>query len=518
MKSRTRTYAGRFVVESTPEKVVDARQSAYRRSRGNDPAPGEEALWLIGIEVATGKTVWISPRGRLHDWPWQVEDELFARQVMALQSPFIVPVLHVGPGVVYAEPPPAYPRPTLTRADAAACAIQACEVLAHMHALGVPTLRCGPSHLRLTKRDGAWRIAWLVPGVDVLDVLDTQRAKQGRSQQQLVDEAVAAFTAPVVAVEAPPIVEAQRDVTNFFAGLLAADEAASAATGPAMTELRRIARGEAHCPDMAALARLFLPLVTDPGPWAARIEAMPVVRTLPIRERDWDGIIRDGEATLAVGQYRRHLELPLASAYHQRASRACAAGELEAALADVERAVQLDRHVDYRTTRAVLLERLGRRQAARAEITKVVDIARKNGSFRRDGVIVGRSERVEPADLARALAVAGLFALHDGDLAAAEPALRESLALHETAACAHALGAALYRNGDLEAAAQHEARSVEIEPNNGRYRWALVISLLRLGRREEASEHARAVLRLEPDDPGHQARFAELFGETPEMS
>lgn len=84
--------------------------------------------------------------------------------------------------------------------------------------------------------------------------------------------------------------------------------------------------------------------------------------------------------------------------------------------------------------------------------------------------------------------------------------------LHPTALSAHGLGAVLYASGDVEAAAEVELRSVQMEPANTRYRWALVASLRKLGREKEAREHAARTLEIEPDVPAHRERFGRLFG------
>ena len=84
----------------------------------------------------TGATVRVRPRGRRPMWLDDVARESLAREAAALGLPALVPVLHAGPGVVYAEPPPMTARQPLPRAHAAACALAACEVLAHLHARG----------------------------------------------------------------------------------------------------------------------------------------------------------------------------------------------------------------------------------------------------------------------------------------------------------------------------------------------------------------------------------------------
>ncbi|WAS90072.1 hypothetical protein [Nannocystis punicea] len=507
MKRAAHVYAERFAVERDPASAAQQQEAARWEigpfDRGSVP---EASLWLHGVEIETKQRVWIALRGHPVGWVANVETEVRARAVMASRSPFIVPVLHAGPGIVYAEPPPARPRPQLRAADAAACAVQACEVVAQMHALGEAAPYFGPSHLRLSERDGVWRIAWLLPGQWALDSLDRQLAERARNPTGKKRPAPRR-------TEDSPITVARRAVVELFAELLGPHERAG------RDELERIRRKATECADMPALARLFLPLVAEPVECAARIEAMPVVRTVPKRERDWDAIIRDGEATLPSISRKNaaYVALPLACAYHQRATRRAAAGEPALALEDVERALKLDPCVTYAATRAVLRDRLGQRAAARAGLATATVAARATfaaGGVVRDnnGVIVGTAERVAPADLAHALEVGGLLALHDDEPVEAMDALLEAFTLAPTAARAHALGAALFRCGHVAAAADYEARSVALAPDEPRYVWALVGSLLRLGRAEEAREQALALLRRSPDDAAQREKFARVFG------
>ncbi|MCY1054403.1 hypothetical protein [Nannocystis sp. SCPEA4] len=499
-------YAERFAVERDPEEAAQQQYATELQLGhfGENPVP-EEKLWLRGVEIATNTKVVIEVRRLPYGWTGWVERELLAREVMALRSPYIVPVLHAGPGIVYAEPRRVRPRPHLFAAEAAACALQACEVAAQMHALGHGYLCFGPRHLRVIESEGGWRIAWRLPGRWALEALDRQAviAKETREEKKKRRMAQATKVSPIAA--------ALRAVVEFFAELLAPNDPAREG------ELERIGRGAPACADMVALARLFLPLVADPERWAARIEAMPVVRKLPKRERDWDAIIRDGEATLLLIGNSGFVTLPLACAYHQRACRWAAAGELESALADLERALALDPLILYAATRAVLRDRLGQRAAARAELMAALGRTREamknNGVVRnQEGVIVGTEHRVYPGELAHALEVAGLLALHDGEPAAAVGVLQEAFELDRTAARAHALGAALYGCGDVEAAAKYEARSVELAPEVPRYTWALVGSLLRLGRAEEARQHALVLLTRLRDDSAQREKFARVFG------
>jgi tetratricopeptide (TPR) repeat protein len=247
--------------------------------------------------------------------------------------------------------------------------------------------------------------------------------------------------------------------------------------------------------------------------WAARIDTMPAIRVLPPPVRDWDAVIGDGEATLSTvsERYRRYVARPLATAYHQRACRSLAAGALEAARVDLERAVEIDPYVEHHTTLAVVLERMGRREAARAVLAKGIVGARAWGPVYEDEIIVAAGDHGPPEDLARALEITGLFALHDGDPAAAESALREAWTLAPSASRAHALGAALYHRGDVAGAAELEWEAVARAPDHIRYRWDLAVSLARLGRAAEAKLHAEAALRHAPDDSPLRERFTRLF-------
>jgi Flp pilus assembly protein TadD len=279
--------------------------------------------------------------------------------------------------------------------------------------------------------------------------------------------------------------------------------------------------------------------------------------------RNWDRIIADGEARLPAAAHREYIAMPLGVAYHQRGSRAFAAGDLAAALRDVERAAALDPwFLRYHTTRAVVLDALGRDEeafeAVDAFLTLMDAEARKGHAIVRWQTSKGLWAEVEPleaevreaarrvlpalrdvddaevdlrilsfthemglhamrggaqpnGDPARAHATRGTLALRAGRLDLAEADLRRAMALQSNAFHAHCLGAALYARGDAAGAAEVEARSVAMEPRNTRYRWALVMSLRRLGRAREARAQAEEILALEPAVPAHRERFARLF-------
>lgn len=500
--------AGRFELIDDEEEVVEYRRWLTQWIRQDNV--DEQRLWVRVVDRVTGRSAVYSPP--IAD-ACEVSStaERVARDVMALGLAAVVPVLHGGPGVVYAEPPPVVPRPTLTLAEAAALALSACEVVAHVHAVGYDELSFGPRHLRMTADERGWRVAWLIPTVPALARLDAPRVPTRAPRvesPELTDQDISALFGDDP-VEPVATAAAQQGLAGLFFSLI--DRAVR--DDATLARLAEIREGKAWEADVDGLARLFLTMVSTPAVWTSRVDALAELRVAPRRPRDWDAKIADLERAIA-GLNTPQTAIDLAWAYHQRACRSFAAGELQAALADAERAFRLDRSVGHQTTRAVILDRLGQPAVARAD---VADACARAGMLQLGGPNDERltgayDEVVSRPDFARALATAALFEVLDGEFAWAEPRLRTSLELHPTAAAAHALGAVLYRRGEVEEAAAFEALSVELEPTNVRHRWALVVSLLRLGRVDEAREHGLAVIRGEPDEPAHRARFARLLG------
>ncbi|UQA59369.1 heme biosynthesis HemY N-terminal domain-containing protein [Polyangium aurulentum] len=430
---------GRFEVNGDPQDVVSARYMLWKHTRlwYEHVKPGlspKDEYWLAGVDERTGARVKIHPRVDTHTWVKDLATEAVARRVQALASPYTVPVLHVGPGVVFAEPPPVRPRPSMGIDVAASCAFQACEVTARLHERGCGSLGFGPSHLRLVEEGGEWQIRWLIPGVADLDLLDAL---------ELAKDRVAERNHPRWDWKIDPIQHDLWQLAFFFFSLLAADalrgEDLDPDRGKALRGLTRI-RDEGpkaigfH--DAAAMAHLFAVLAGLP---ATRVEELPSVCALPRLYPDWDEVIAEGEALL--GSESRHLvyiRLPLAVAYHQRASRAWARGDLEAALVDVDRALALDDHAPYHTTRAVLLDALLRGAEARAAIAAAFEAdARPKTTWNQ----WEEEDPGENAARARAHLTRGLFALRDGALAQAEADLRRSQALDATPLSARALAA-----------------------------------------------------------------------------
>ncbi|MCY1008274.1 hypothetical protein OV079_22470 [Nannocystis pusilla] len=531
-----RVIADRFEVVTSGRSL---KSLWWERSR-NDRPYGEDDLWTLAVDRRTGARVRVlePPSGSFWLWTASMWAEAVARHVIATAVPHTLPILHVGDGVVFAEPPPAVPRPRLQPAQAAACALAACEVVARLHAIGcggeygraadgrpaydLPTpLDFGWHNLRMTRESGEWKIAWLVPGhLALADLDDTPqdadpdalaRDLQDRLDGSLLDEPQS---------ELPPKHDPHRDpiardlarLAGFYLSL-----APPARGQPAAVDaVRRLAAGEPVVRDVAGLARLLVEL-GPAGDWDARLAALPIACALPPPVLDWDRVIAAGEARLPdlVPRQRPYVVLPLAVAYHRRASLRAALAP-DDALRDVDRAVELDPVAPHHVTRAVLLDRLGRRDEARAAIAAAFAAPEYTGASTVDDdgfglldapvVVVGDRER------ARAHATRGTIALRDGDLALAEHDLRRAVDLDPDTAHLHALAAALYARGDLTGAAALEARAVELEPASTRYRWDLVVSLHRLGRRDEALFHARKLEAMEAGDPNGRARRIRLLG------
>ncbi len=563
---------GRFRVTGDGGAFAAARWRAGRAffwgARDEDP-PAEESLWLRGVDRQTGAPVLIEPRGDFFQWVSDVEREAAARCAGSLGSPYLAAVLHAGPGVVYAEPPPGLPRGTSSTAEAAELALQACEAAASLHAAGVGNLCFDARNLRVTGPAERRRIVWIVPGAPALAALaDATRPSdlvQARS---------------AVGLGGDPVRGAAWGIVDFFASLLPASTLNRSPDGAllAVTDKRRVVDDLPG--DVAALARLLLPFLPPSPSLLARVAAIPSVTALARLPLDWDAIIADGAAALAAvdPRHRDYLALPLAAAYHQRASRTWASGDPAAALADVERAVALDgASLPIATTRAVLLDTLGRG----AEARRVIDAALGDLPAPHAGPYLDAAA-ASPAARARAHGTRGMIALRAGAVAEAEVDLCRALdgwpgaaahgatpthqsasayfdrqrcpgcgwmgqganfcnmcgaalgtapmagastpvlaggpctpAAGEAALYAHALGAARYARGDFNGAAEAEALSIALEPSIARYRWALVGSLRKLGRDREARQQAEAIVASEPQVAAHRARFERLFKPEP---
>jgi tetratricopeptide (TPR) repeat protein len=494
-------FVGRFEVQGDQEEILRARWLARRA--GYLPYESRvdiRDLCLRGVDRTTGRPVLIEPRGGARTWADDFAREAAARRVADLASPLTAPVLHVGPGVVYAEPAPGLPRGTFSSAEAAELTLQACVLAYELRAAGSGTGAFDPHNLRVIEDGGQHRIHWIAPGARDL----AHFALQGR-YQALRPRLDALWRA-----------DPGRITAWYFLDFFVALQPSGALdfASPEIAALLRMHHDpEAPLPEHpAALAGLLLPIAPPSSELTARVKALQKLQEVKGRGLDWDLVVADGEAELAGASERDrdYLRLPLAAAYHQRASRAWAAGELADALRDVERALALDKpFLPYHTTRAILLDGLGRGAEAKAELDEAIPQTPPEPE-----VVTWRrhSDAPSPAERARAHAARGRIALREGAFAEAERHLATAMDLAPTALYAHTLGAARYALGDIVGAAQAEQASIDLDPNEPRYRWALIGSLRKLGRHDEAKAHADEILNRWPDDTAHRDKFTKLFG------
>ncbi|TKD00910.1 hypothetical protein [Polyangium fumosum] len=442
---------GRFDVRGNPDDVASARHVLWKYTRlwYRNIEPGlskKRAYWLLGSDRQAGGQVYIHPRGEAYAWAEDLAIEAVARRVQALASPYTVPVLQVGPGIVFAAPPPACPRPSLPIEAAAACALQACDVVARLHEQGCGRLGFGPSHLRLVEQSGDLQVRWLVPGVADLDLLEAL---------ETTDDCEAEAMHPRWGLNVDPIQHDLWQLAFFFFSLLAMDTRAQAALEPdrrealrTLTQIRDGGPEAGGIQDAAAMAGLFTVLARLPR---AGVEPLPVVRVLPRLYPDWDEVIVEGEAMLEEARLQRerdshrdwvvYVKLPLAAAYHQRASRAWARGDVGAALGDVDRALALDDHAPYHTTRAVLLDMLDRRTEARAAIATAFKVDARQENTQPPWGEQDTDNNAKNVERARAHLTRGILALRERSLDAAEEDLRRAEELDPTPASARARAA-----------------------------------------------------------------------------
>lgn len=499
---------------SQPRRSLAAR---FERIKRHDAPSPRGVPWEAARDSETGALVRVLPRPSRLAWPLFINLEYLTREIAARELPWIVPVLHVGPGIARAESPPSTPHPRLRREVAAACTLAACEVVAHLHALGAgtQTVITNFSSLDLCVDGARASIAWHIPGRG-FDPAQPDAAAESFEDHHL-----------------PPIAADLRRLGRLFFKLCPEPHSEPLTSQPqraALEALAALCAGELSsrtCTTAAGLARLLGQFA--PADRVARIAALPVVDALPPLRLDLDAVIADGEAELSPDSSPRshrpelddgpgdfadqiavnwnivhrsdeqYVAVPLATAYHQRACASFARGDLGVALADVQRARELDDFPPYRTTLAAVLDASNRGSEARA----VIAAALADWSSPEAWDVPPEEER------GRAHAMRGAFALRDGDLELAESELRRAFELHPTAAYAHHLGAVLYARDDLEAAREVESRAVELQSDDPRYRWALAVTLHDLGRVNEAFVHARAAVSR---DAAYRERMLRRFG------
>jgi arylsulfatase A-like enzyme/Flp pilus assembly protein TadD len=224
-------------------------------------------------------------------------------------------------------------------------------------------------------------------------------------------------------------------------------------------------------------------------------EALPILSEVLARDpQNAFAIVVTGSAQMGMGRYRegiasfrRYLELVPTSAYAHQWIAVCylRLGDREAAQREAEATLVVDpRFTDARVLKAGVLAARGAYDPAISELRQAVT-----------------TDPAKPAirlDLARVLAEAGR---------AAEARAEYNAILNIQADYAPALtglGALEASGGDLEAAARHLRRALEIQPDQDEARFDLAQLLDRQGRRDEAvAEYRRLV---EAKDTGSPIR------------
>ncbi|HRI65566.1 MAG TPA: hypothetical protein PK156_15060 [Polyangium sp.] len=412
---------GRFEAANDPMGVVSERFGLWKVTfLWSDRVPhgffANDEYWLPGVDTQTKQPVLIHPRGYGFAWAKDLAFEAIAKRVQSLSLPGTVPILHVGRGVVFAQPLPVRPRPVLQIEHAAQLALDAAIITARLHAEGVGRLGFGPSHLRLLDDNGRWQMHWLIPGIfeiDLLDALQSMTAKERKREGRLASWKN----------DLGPVQSDVWRLCRFFFSLV--DSKSMAESVSALVRLRDEGPDAAGIDNAASLARHF---ATIAGLSQATVESLPIVCTLPRVFPNWDEVIADGEELLAAEHhYDRSMRLPLGVAYHQRASRSWASGNLEAALGDVDMAISHDSHGRYHTTRAILLDAMNRRAEAQEAIAHAFDCFAKPEPEDRWGEKEDNSQ-----ELSRAYFTRGILAWRDGRLDEADADLRQANKLHSS--------------------------------------------------------------------------------------
>lgn len=442
--------------------------------------------------------------------------ETAARIAMTVDSPWLVPVLQASPRVVYGAPlhdeRPTAPLPV---ADAVTCALQVCDVLARLHAVGWRGLGCDRHDIRVVAAGDGWRASVVVPHLPPRGRFHHARQFSGdESGEVRGDLCAVVWLLRDLAVGHVP------EPLRMWGALRQYVDAPLPPLGDAAVDAALVALcdedAQAPVADAASLAALLAPLSRDPAAWADRAAAMPRARPRSLR-CDWARLIQLGEAELARRPGDPYVVLALAAAIHQRGCVAFHGGDLDAAEADVERAIALDPWLRYRITRGTIRERRGDLRGAAEAFSAVIDDLRLQGPEEEDGPLDGpaglrydSSDEIEEA--ARVFYARGVTRWRLGDVGARDDLEKAAEVVGWMNADPASVGAADAALDDaiLRAlAAVHRAR---VGAGEAGARLDLVRVLRRLGRSDEARAEAAVVLTERPDDEALRKRYRKWFG------
>jgi choline-sulfatase len=229
-------------------------------------------------------------------------------------------------------------------------------------------------------------------------------------------------------------------------------------------------------------------------------EALPILGEVLARDpQNAFAIVVTGSAQMGMGHYReavasfrRYLQLVPTSAYAHHWIAVCylRQGDREGAQREAEATLAVDPHfTDARILRAGVLAARGAYEPAIADLRQAV-----------------ATDPAKPAirlDLARVLAEAGR-------VAEARTEYETTLSLQaDYAPALTGLGALEASGGDLEAAARHLRRALEMEPDQDEARFDLAQVLDRQGRRDEAASEYRRLVEAKATGPLIRARARE---------
>ncbi len=356
--------------------------------------------------------------------------ETSAKAVMSVECPWIVPVLAATPTVIYGAPlDGSRPNDPVSVRDAVTCALQVCDALSRLHAVGWLGLDVDLHNVRVTREDGAWRASLVVPHLPAKTRFSYAWLWQWHRDSVLRDLAsVAALVRDLVTgyVPKPFVMWGSMGMYERLPWSSLGDARVDAA-------LRAlIERPDPEAPwseppasvprDAASLAELLAPLSRDPAWWTERTATMPRARPSEMR-RDWDRLIALGEEELSQRQGDGYVILPLARAYHQRACAAFERGDLDAAERDLARCLVLDPWCRYLVTRGALREARGDLRGALASYDEAVSSMRIHGPWLEEELDMeplrewrsGWGGRRNPAEGARALYARGVTRARLGD-------------------------------------------------------------------------------------------------------
>ncbi|HXB56176.1 MAG TPA: sulfatase-like hydrolase/transferase [Vicinamibacteria bacterium] len=235
-------------------------------------------------------------------------------------------------------------------------------------------------------------------------------------------------------------------------------------------------------------------------------EALPILQEVLARDpQNAFAIVVTGSAQMGRGRYRegiasfrRYLELVPTSAYAHHWIAVCylRLGDREAALREAEATLAVDpRFSDARVLKAGVLAARGAYDPAITELRQAVT-----------------TDPAKPAirlDLARVLAEAG----HAAEAKAEYNGILTVQA--DYAPALTGLGALEASGGELEAAARHLRRALEMEPSQDEARFDLAEVLNRQGRRQEAAAEYRRLVEAKDTGPLIRARAREHLASLP---